>query len=63
MNGYAPASILESARAAFEYGEFAEARRLYEAALAEERSAEALDGLGETLWLAGDISSIRWWPG
>jgi DNA-binding CsgD family transcriptional regulator len=57
VNGYAPASILESARAAFEYGEFAEARRLYEAALAEERSAEALDGLGETLWLAGDIEA------
>jgi DNA-binding CsgD family transcriptional regulator len=57
MNGDAPASILESARAAFEQGEFADARQLYEAALAERRSAEALDGLGETLWLAGDIDA------
>jgi DNA-binding CsgD family transcriptional regulator/uncharacterized protein HemY len=57
VNGDAPASILESARAAFEQGEFAEARQLYEAALAEKRSAEALDGLGESLWLAGDIDA------
>jgi DNA-binding CsgD family transcriptional regulator len=56
VNGDAPASIL-SARAAFERGEFAEARRLYEAALAEARSATALDGLGESLWLAGEVDA------
>jgi DNA-binding CsgD family transcriptional regulator len=50
-------SALESARAAFERGEFAAACELYEAALADERSAEALDGLGEALWLSGEIDA------
>jgi tetratricopeptide (TPR) repeat protein len=55
VNGEATPSALDSAGAAFEREEFAAACALYEAALAEERSAEALDGLGEALWLSGDI--------
>jgi DNA-binding CsgD family transcriptional regulator/uncharacterized protein HemY len=53
----ATASTLEAARAAFEQGEFAEARELYEVALKEEPSAEALDGLGQALWLTGEIDA------
>ena len=57
MSGEVVPSALEPARAAFERGEFAAACELYEAALAEERSAEALDGLGEALWLSGEIGA------
>ena len=57
VNGEATASALESARAAFERGEFAAARNLYEAALAEAPSAEALDRLGQALWLTGEIEA------
>jgi DNA-binding CsgD family transcriptional regulator len=54
-------STLDSARAAFEQGEFAAARELYEAALEEERSAEALDGLGQALWFLCEIDAgIAW---
>jgi DNA-binding CsgD family transcriptional regulator len=54
-------STLVSARAAFERGEFEAARELYEAALAEERSAEALDGLGQALWFLCEIDAgIAW---
>lgn len=49
------ASTLDSADAAFERGEFDVARDLYEAAVAEEASAEALDGLGQALWFLGEI--------
>ena len=52
------ASKLDSARAAFQRGEFGAARKLYEAALEEdERGAEALDGLGQALWFLGDIDT------
>jgi DNA-binding NarL/FixJ family response regulator len=51
------ASTLDSAHAAFERGEFDAARELYEAALAEERSADALDGLGQALWFLCDIDA------
>ncbi len=57
MSGEVSTSALESARAAFERGEFAAACELYEAALAEERSAESLDRLGEALWLSGEIDA------
>ncbi len=57
VNGEATLSALESARAAFARGEFAAACELYEAALAGEPSAEALDGLGEALWFSGDIDA------
>jgi hypothetical protein len=59
VNGEVTRSALESARAAFERGEFAAACELYEHALAEERSAEALDGLGEAQWLSGEIDGRR----
>ncbi len=59
MTEGATASTLEAARAAFEQGEFAEARELYEVALKEEPSAEALDGLGQALWLTGARSTPR----
>lgn len=50
------ASRLEDGRAAFERGDFAEARRIYESLLEENPGcAEALDGLGETVWFLGDI--------
>jgi DNA-binding CsgD family transcriptional regulator len=57
VDGEATASALEAARAAFERGEFRAACELYGAALAEERGAEALDGLGEALWLSGEIDA------
>lgn len=53
----APASTLDSAHEALERGEFDAARGLYEAALAEESSAEALDGLGQALWFLCEIDS------
>lgn len=51
------ASTLDSARAAFEQGEFDAALELYEDALEEERSAEALDGLGQALWFLCEIDA------
>ena len=57
MGGEAVASTLDSARAAFERGEFGVARDLYEAALEQERSAEALDGLGQALWFLCEIDA------
>lgn len=48
---------LDAARAAFERGDFAAARELYEVALEEDRSAEALDGLGQTLWFLCEIDA------
>jgi tetratricopeptide (TPR) repeat protein len=57
VNGEATPSTLEAAQAAFERGEFVAACELYEAALARERSADALDGLGEALWLSGQIDA------
>jgi DNA-binding CsgD family transcriptional regulator len=53
----AVAPALDSARAAFERGEFDTARELYEAALQEERSAEALDGLGQALWFLCEVDA------
>lgn len=53
----AVASPLDSARAAFERGEFGAARELYEAALEQQRSAEALDGLGQALWFLCEIDA------
>jgi DNA-binding CsgD family transcriptional regulator len=53
----AVASALDSARAAFEQGEFGVARELYEAALEEERGADALDGLGQALWFLCEIDA------
>ncbi len=53
----AVASTLDSARAAFEAGEFAAARELYETALKQQRSAEALDGLGQALWFLCEIDA------
>jgi DNA-binding CsgD family transcriptional regulator len=40
---------------AFDRGEFDAARELYGAAMEEERSAEALDGLGQALWFLCEI--------
>jgi DNA-binding CsgD family transcriptional regulator len=51
------ARALDSARAAFERGEFEAARESYEAALQEERSGEALDGLGQALWFLCEIDA------
>jgi DNA-binding CsgD family transcriptional regulator len=47
----------DAARAAFERGDFAAARELYEVAVEEEPSAEALDGLGQTLWFLCEIDA------
>ena len=57
MNMDATPSALEAARGAFEGGDYAAACDLYEAALAEDRRAEALDGLGQSLWLSGEIDA------
>jgi DNA-binding CsgD family transcriptional regulator len=50
-------STLVAARASFECGDFAAARALYEAALEEGRTAEALDGLGQALWFLCEIDA------
>jgi DNA-binding CsgD family transcriptional regulator len=57
VGGETVSSALESARAALDRGEFAEARQLFEAVLAEGAGAEALDGLGQALWFTCDIDS------
>ena len=46
--------LLDDARAAFARSDWEEAREHFEQALASERSAEALDGLGQTLWWLGE---------
>ncbi len=51
----ATSSTLESAWAAFGDGDFPQARRRFEEVLEAERSAEALDGLGQTLWMLCEI--------
>jgi DNA-binding CsgD family transcriptional regulator/predicted negative regulator of RcsB-dependent stress response len=55
VSAEATSATLESARAAFDQGDFETAKKLYETALAEERTAEALDGLGQSLWMLCDI--------
>jgi tetratricopeptide (TPR) repeat protein len=57
VGGEAVARALDAARAAFERGDFDAARELYEAALQEERSGEALDGLGQALWFLCEIDA------
>jgi DNA-binding CsgD family transcriptional regulator len=57
VNGEVIPPALESARAAFERGEFTAASELYEAVLAQERTAEVLDELGEALWLGGEVGA------
>jgi DNA-binding CsgD family transcriptional regulator len=57
MGREAVARALDSARAAFERGEFDTARELYEAALQEERSGEVLDCLGQALWFLCEIDA------
>lgn len=52
-----PVGIAEAARAAFDRGEFQQARDLFEAALAERRTPEALDGLGQALWFLCEIEA------
>jgi DNA-binding CsgD family transcriptional regulator len=53
----AAARALDSARAAFERGDFDVSRESYEAALQDERSGEALDGLGQALWFLCEIDA------
>jgi DNA-binding NarL/FixJ family response regulator len=48
------AEVLTQARGAFARSEWATARELFEQALAERPSAEALDGLGQVLWWLGE---------
>jgi DNA-binding CsgD family transcriptional regulator len=48
-------STLDSARSALASGDFSAATELYEASLQEERTADALDGLGQALWFLGRI--------
>lgn len=55
MSAEATPSTLDSARAAFDRGDFEAAKELYEDALGQERSPEAIDGLGQTLWMLCDI--------
>lgn len=49
------AETLATAAEAFGRGDFELARELYEEAVSEERSAEALDGLGQSLWFLCEI--------
>ena len=58
--GPVPGEVLIAAGAsALADGRWADARAAFEAALAEEESPEALDGLGESLWWLGDpLSSL-----
>ena len=46
---------LHDGRQALEAGSWEDARAAFEAALAEQESAEALDGLGQALWFLGRI--------
>jgi DNA-binding CsgD family transcriptional regulator/tetratricopeptide (TPR) repeat protein len=55
VSGEATLSTLEAARAAFDEGDFSKAQAGYEEALAKERSADALDGLGQSLWMLCEI--------
>ena len=48
-------STLDSAHAAFDRGDFETAKQEFEAALADEPTAEALDGLGQSLWMLCEI--------
>jgi DNA-binding CsgD family transcriptional regulator/tetratricopeptide (TPR) repeat protein len=50
-----PADVLASADEAFRRGDFEAARDLYTTSLADDRSAEALDGLGQSLWFLCEI--------
>jgi ATP/maltotriose-dependent transcriptional regulator MalT len=45
---------IQAGRAALQVGHWTEARDAFEAALREEESAEALEGMGETLWWQGE---------
>lgn len=50
-------STLDAARTALDRGQFDAARELFEVALEEKRSAEALDGLGQALWFLCEINA------
>lgn len=50
-------TTLERAGLAFDRGDFASARTLYEAALTEHATPDALDGLGQSLWFLGEIGA------
>ncbi len=50
-------STLDAARTALDRAQFDTARELFEAALEEKRSADALDGLGQALWFLCEIDA------
>ena len=57
VKGEAVVSSVDAAREAFDAGDFEQARDLYRDAIAEERTAEALDGLGQSLWFLCEIEA------
>jgi hypothetical protein len=60
VDGAPVGTTLAQARESFERGDFAGARALFEVAVEGERSAEALDGLGESMWfLCGSMRASR----